>query len=117
MESSWLNVSVTDEGDGGIVEVEGLRFDRLGVHRLTVTSGDGSLSGTSNPIRCRVEPDERIYWGDMHCHADYADATGTAEWNHDLRAEQGAVGLLQPDGPHLRDARVGRRGRSTARRC
>ena len=74
--------SVTED-DGGIIEVEGLRFERLGVHRLTVTTGDGSLSGTSNPIRCQVEPSERVYWGDMHCHADYADATGTAEWNHD----------------------------------
>ncbi len=76
-----VSVSVTED-DGGIVEVEGLRFERLGVHRLTVTTGDGSISGTSNPTRCRVEPSERIYWGDMHCHADYADATGTAEWNH-----------------------------------
>ena len=69
--------------DGGIVEVDGLRFDRVGVHRLTVTTGDGAMSATSNPIRCQSESDERIYWGDMHCHADYADATGTAEWNHD----------------------------------
>ena len=53
------------------------------MHRLTVTTGDGSLSAQSNPVRSEVAPKARVYWGDMHCHADYADGTGTAEWNHD----------------------------------
>ena len=65
------------------MEIEGLRIGSPGVHRLTVTTGDGSLSAQSNPVRSEVAPKARVYWGDMHCHADYADATGTAEWNHD----------------------------------
>ena len=35
--------------DGGIVEIKGLRIERPGVHRLTVTTGDGTLSAHVEP--------------------------------------------------------------------
>ncbi len=70
--------------DAGIVEIEGLRIDQPGIHRLEVATADGRLATRANPLRCEADPAERVYWGDMHCHADFADGTGSAAWNYDF---------------------------------
>ena len=70
--------------DRGIIEVAGLSLSEPGIFRFSVSTVDGLMSAISNPIRCADAPASRVYWGDMHCHADYADAVGSVEWNHDF---------------------------------
>lgn len=50
-----------------------------GVYRLRVRTRDGSLSGTSNPIRVESHPKRRVYYGDLHQHTYLHDGRGTFE--------------------------------------
>ena len=89
-----------------------------GVHRLTVTTGGGSAVGAVEPGAVRGgAQSQRVYWGDMHCHADYADGTGTAEWNHDYARNKARLDFYSLTDPHLQHAGAGDGGRSTGRRC
>ncbi len=42
-----------------------------GIVRLCLTDTDHGLTATSNPIRVHpTEPEERVYWGDLHSHTE-----------------------------------------------
>ena len=50
-----------------------------GVYRLRIRSRDGTLRGTSNPIRVEKFPKRRVYYGDLHQHTYLHDGRGTYE--------------------------------------
>ena len=50
-----------------------------GVYRITVTSADGAITGSSNPILVEADPTRRIYWGDTHGHSGFAEGVGTPD--------------------------------------
>ncbi len=52
---------------------------QAGVYRLEVRSRDGTLRGTSNPIRVEPHPKRRVYYGDLHQHTYLHDGRGTYE--------------------------------------
>ena len=41
---------------------------------------EGRLRGRSNPVQLIGPDDPHVYWGELHGHEGYTDATGTAEW-------------------------------------
>jgi hypothetical protein len=51
--------------DGSFTRVDAV-LDQAGVHRLQVSQRGGDLTAVSNPIICEMQPDERLFWGDMH---------------------------------------------------
>ncbi len=52
---------------------------QAGVYRLDVRSHDGTLRGTSNPVRVERHPKRRVYYGDLHQHTYLHDGRGTYE--------------------------------------
>ena len=62
-----------------IAEVTGLELPAAGVARFEVRSADGRLSARSNPIWVREKGSDRIFWGELHGHTDFAEAQGTPE--------------------------------------
>lgn len=55
------------------------RFERPGVHYLSVRSIDGALENDFNPVLVEAEPSQRIYWGETHGHTGFAEGAGTVE--------------------------------------
>jgi hypothetical protein len=47
---------------------------------IEVSSADGGLSGTSNPVMVLPPTAARVYWGELHGHEGYTDGNGTPEW-------------------------------------
>ena len=66
-------------GDRGLVLVSGLRLDKPGVYRFALSSDDGKVAGSSNPIWVRREPANRIFWGETHGHSRFAEGQGTID--------------------------------------
>jgi hypothetical protein len=74
-EYSFADGRGTFEGDTRpIVKISGLSFDQPGFHFLTVSEPSSGVSSMSNPIFvCEEEPEERLFWGDLHCHSFFSD--------------------------------------------
>ena len=72
-------VATVPAGGRAIAEVAGLTLRELGVARFEVRSADGRLSARSNPIWVREKGSDRIFWGELHGHTDFAEAQGTPE--------------------------------------
>jgi hypothetical protein len=66
-------------GSEGIVVVDGLSFDRPGVHRFGIESLDGRFRGTVNPVLVQAAPQDRVYWGETHGHSGMAEGQGTSD--------------------------------------
>lgn len=69
----------TYDNDGGCLKVSGLLLRTPGIHYIKVLSTDG-LTTFSNPIVVANNPNNKLYWGDIHGHTDYSDGTGTPEF-------------------------------------
>lgn len=70
------------EAEPGIAETE-ITFSTPGIHYVTVKSAGSEVSGSSNPVKVvNEEPEHRIYWGDLHCHTEESDGTGSLEFNY-----------------------------------
>jgi hypothetical protein len=57
-----------------------LSLDQPGIHRVTLRSSDGRITGEGNPILVMRDPPFRIYWGDTHGHSGYAEGIGTVDY-------------------------------------
>ncbi len=57
--------------------VEGLRIEKLGVHRLQVRSEDGKLEAAGNPVRVEEKPTQLVLWGETHGHTGLAEGQGS----------------------------------------
>ena len=66
-------------GGEALQELRGVALDEPGVYRFEVRSRDGSLRGTSNPVRVRSDPPHRIFWGDTHGHTGFAEGQGSPD--------------------------------------
>jgi hypothetical protein len=64
----------------GLVVMEDLSFDEPGVYRFSFRSPDGSVTGQANPVSVRRDPQQKIYWGELHAHGGFAEGLGTPEW-------------------------------------
>jgi len=57
-----------------IARIDGLRFEESGVHVVTVRDPESGVAATSNAIIVSEEqPEERIYWGDLHSQTYFSD--------------------------------------------
>jgi len=70
----WLQV----EAAGAITLTEA-SFADAGTYYLTISSTDGSIAGSVNPILVTDAPRDRIFWGDTHGHSGFAEGIGTPE--------------------------------------
>jgi hypothetical protein len=64
--------------------VKGVTFEREGVYYVRACVRDApQVAGTSNPIVVQDRWAEKVYWGDLHQHAYYADGRGTPAANYE----------------------------------
>jgi hypothetical protein len=67
-----------DADDGGVRTVANVSFGTPGVHYLRLRRETGAEWFVSNPVRVHADdPDERLYWGDLHLHSKLSDGTGS----------------------------------------
>lgn len=66
-------------GSPAVHEIGGISIDSPGVYRFQVRSSDGSIQGTSNPVRVETRPARRIYWGETHGHTGFAEGQGSPD--------------------------------------
>lgn len=67
-------------GEGAVWRWEGAVLRAPGIHRITATDREHSLSAASNPIQCRRQNDGfRLFWGDIHGQTGETVGIGTAE--------------------------------------
>ncbi len=64
--------------NGGVQTLTGITFQTPGIQYLTVTHEDTGESFVSNPVRVSAdEPDEHVFWGDIHLHSRFSDGSGS----------------------------------------
>jgi hypothetical protein len=68
-----------EAGEDAITVLGNLTIDQPGVYRFTVRTGDGSMTGRSNPVWVTEDPPYRVLWGETHVHSDYAEGQGSPE--------------------------------------
>lgn len=66
-------------GAAALQELDGIALDTPGVYRFEVRSKDGTIRGTSNPVRAEASPDSRIFWGETHGHTGFAEGQGSPD--------------------------------------
>lgn len=65
-------------GSPALLELDA-RIDSPGVYRFTARAVDGTLNGTSNPVRVEADPAYRVYWGETHGHTGFAEGQGSPD--------------------------------------
>jgi hypothetical protein len=69
-----LSVSPDDDP---VQRLRGVEFETPGIQYLTLTDGEGRRF-VSNPVQVfGSEPENRLFWGDIHLHSQYSDGAGT----------------------------------------
>ncbi len=63
--------------NSAITLLKDVRLPEPGVYRFEISSRDGTIVGTSNPVVAEENPTRRIYWGDSHAHSGFAEGIGT----------------------------------------
>jgi hypothetical protein len=62
-----------------LARVDGIRIDRVGVHRLEVRGADSRLIARGNPVRVEEAPERLVLWGETHGHTAFAEGQGSPE--------------------------------------
>ncbi len=68
----WLEL----DSDGPIT-LHNTQIDEPGTYYLTISSSDGSIEGTVNPILVSAGNQPKIFWGDTHGHSGFAEGIGS----------------------------------------
>jgi hypothetical protein len=72
-------VAKLGKSDDAIAIAPGVRLAEPGTWRFAARSRDGKLEAISNPVWVEERPDRRVYWGELHGHAGYAEGQGAAD--------------------------------------
>lgn len=63
-------------GHGGVASLSNVTFETPGIQYLTLSRAGERY--VSSPVRVSPEePDERLYWGDVHLHSQFSDGCGS----------------------------------------
>ncbi|MBK8313746.1 MAG: DUF3604 domain-containing protein [Acidobacteria bacterium] len=57
--------------------LDGVKIPVEGGYKLDVSGANGRFSCVSNPVLVERNPQQRIYWGDLHGHSGWEEGTGT----------------------------------------
>lgn len=70
------------KGDRGVKMVRA-EFSTPGIHYITAQTAGSGAKGCSNPCKTVADtPISRVYWGDLHCHTEESDGTGSLDFNY-----------------------------------
>lgn len=92
-----------EDRPGAAALVRGVRFEEPGVAYLSVRDGSTGVRGNSNPVVVRREARRRVFWGDIHQHACFADgrAAPAASYRYGKRVARLDFGSVAPHVMHL----------------
>lgn len=66
-----------------IRRLEGFRFSKPGVKYIKVVDPVSGIEGVSNAIKVsHIKMEDRLFWGDTHCHSIFGDGVRTPEELH-----------------------------------
>ncbi len=57
--------------------LDGVKIAQEGGYKFDVISADGRFACRSNPVLVERNPQQRIYWGELHGHSGWEEATGS----------------------------------------
>jgi len=69
-------IAILDSGTDAVSIVRDLKIEQEGTYRFKILSDNG-FAVWSDPIWVKSEINERVYWGDLHGHCEFADGQGT----------------------------------------
>jgi hypothetical protein len=69
-------IAILDSGTDAVSIVRDLKIEQEGTYRFKILSNNG-FAVWSDPIWVKSEINERVYWGDLHGHCEFADGQGT----------------------------------------
>jgi uncharacterized protein DUF3604 len=80
-----FNVSLNGKATGEINvvagkytgQLDGVKVPLEGGYKFDVTSADGRFTCKSNPVLVERNPQQRIYWGELHGHSGWEEGVGT----------------------------------------
>ncbi|MFO7955672.1 MAG: hypothetical protein R6X33_01050 [Candidatus Brocadiia bacterium] len=89
---------LTADEPAAAVTLHNVALEKEGVHHVQVNHSGERLRGVSNPIVVESEPEQRIYWGDIHQHACYNDgrARPTESYQYGKRVARLDFGAVAP---------------------
>lgn len=58
-------------------QLDGVRIPLDGGYKIDVVNADGTMTCRSNPILVERNPQQRIYWGELHGHSGWEEGVGT----------------------------------------
>ena len=67
------------ESDDAVTVIDDVVLAEPGVYRFSLSSSDGAVTGTSNPVWVRRDPNWRVFWGETHSHTALAEGQGTPD--------------------------------------
>jgi len=68
--------------DGG-KRFASITFRTAGIQTVSASDADANIAGESNPtLVSAANPEQRLYWGDIHNHSRESDGTATLDWNY-----------------------------------
>ncbi len=84
-EGGKFNVSLNGKAVGEInvpagkytAQLDGVKIALEGGYKFEVTSADGRFACKSNPVLVERNPQQRIYWGELHGHSGWEEGVGT----------------------------------------
>jgi hypothetical protein len=84
-EGGKFNVSLNGKPVGEInvaagkytAQLDGVKIAIEGGYKFDVTSADGRFTCKSNPVLVERNPQQRIYWGELHGHSGWEEGVGT----------------------------------------
>ncbi|WP_411964283.1 DUF3604 domain-containing protein [Haloferax sp. YSMS24] len=74
------HVSFAGDDEGVVTHTDAVTFETTGIQYLTFSRPGTDERFVSNPVRVTADdPDEHVYWGDIHLHSRLSDGTGSLE--------------------------------------
>jgi hypothetical protein len=71
-------VTSIESGETALKKIPNLKIDQEGTFRFKIVTNDG-LIAWSDPIWVKSQDTDRIYWGDLHGHCEFADGQGSPD--------------------------------------
>ncbi len=71
-------VTSIEAGKDALKKITNLKINQEGTFRFKIVLDDGSVAW-SDPIWVKSQVNNRIYWGDLHGHCEFADGQGTPD--------------------------------------
>lgn len=68
-----------EAGKDAISYLKNIKIDKEGTYRFSFVSANNEIKGQSNPIWVQNNPENRIFWGELHGHSGFSEGQGSPD--------------------------------------